>query len=190
MPAQPFLRKRREPASVKVAWRIILPILVFSIAGSIPSFADAPGDPQAVAENGGLWTAKDGSPTYRITKDGTVDWGTFIGYLRYNDTCMRCHGPDGEGSSYAPALVSSLKNINYSQFIADVAAGVKSVNTAQQLVMPAFANDKNVMCFITEIYSYLRARSTDALGRGRPQKNDPSPAGFDDASYKCLGIPQ
>ena len=175
---------------MKVDWRIILPILVFSIAGSIPSFADAPGDPQAVAENGGLWTAKDGSPTYRITKDGTVDWGTFIGYLRYNDTCMRCHGPDGEGSSYAPALVSSLKNINYSQFIADVAAGVTSVNTAQQLVMPAFANDKNVMCFITEIYSYLRARSSDALGRGRPQKNDPSPAGFDDASYKCLGIPQ
>ena len=175
---------------MKVDWRVILPVLVLSIAGSIAALADAPDDPQAVAETGGLWTAQDGSPTYRISKDKVVDWGTFIGYLRYNDTCMRCHGPDGEGSSYAPALLSSLKNINYSQFIADVAAGVKSVNTAQQLVMPAFGNDKNVMCFITEIYSYLRARSTGALGRGRPQNHDPSPAGFDDASYKCLGIPQ
>lgn len=175
---------------MKVDWRVILTILALSIMGSIASFAGSLGDPQPVAQNGGLWTAKDGSPTYRISKDGTVDWGTFIGYLRYNDTCMRCHGPDGEGSSYAPALGASLKNINYSQFIADVAAGVKSVNTAQQLVMPAFANDKNVMCFISEIYSYLRARSTGALGRGRPQKNDPSPAGFDEASYKCLGIPQ
>jgi hypothetical protein len=63
------------------------------------------------------------------------------------------------------------------------------VNTAQQLVMPAFGNDKNVMCFIQEIYTYLRARSTGALGRGRPQKHAPSPAGFDAASYKCLGIP-
>lgn len=175
---------------MKVDCRVILPVLVVSIAGSIASHADAPDNSRAVAETGGLWTAKDGSPTYRITKDEVVDWGTFIGYLRYNDTCMRCHGPDGEGSSYTPTLTASLKNINYSQFIADVAAGAKSVNTAQQLVMPAFANDKNVMCFITEIYSYLRARSTGALGRGRPQKNDPSPAGFDDASYKCLGIQQ
>jgi len=175
---------------VKGDWRVVFVALALSMAGSIASFADAPGDPQPVNQTGGLWTAKDGSPTYRISKDGTVDWGTFIGFLRYNDTCMRCHGPDGDGSSYAPALAKSLKAIDYSQFIADVAAGIKSVNTAQQLVMPALGDDKNVMCFISEIYSYLRARSTDALGRGRPEKHDPSPAGFDDASYKCLGIPQ
>ena len=171
-------------------WRVVFVALVLTVVGSMASFADAPGDPQPVTQTGGLWTAKDGSPTYRISKDGTVDWGTFIGFLRYNDTCMRCHGPDGDGSSYAPALAQSLKTIGYSQFIADVAAGIKSVNTAQQLVMPALGDDKNVMCFISEIYSYLRARSTDALGRGRPEKHDPSPAGFDDASYKCLGIPQ
>lgn len=175
---------------MKGDWRVILAALVLSIAGSIASFADSPDDLLPVTLTGGLWTTKDGSPTYRISKDGTVDWGTFIGYLRYNDTCMRCHGPDGEGSSYAPALTMPLRTMNYSQFIADVAAGIKSVNTAQQLVMPAFADDRNVMCFISEIYSYLRARSTDALGRGRPEKHDPSPAGFDDASYKCLGIPQ
>lgn len=175
---------------MKGDWRVILAALVLSVAGSIASFADSPDDLLPVTQTGGLWTTKDGSPTYRISKDGTVDWGTFIGYLRYNDTCMRCHGPDGEGSSYAPALTMPLRTMNYSQFIADVAAGIKSVNTAQQLVMPAFADDRNVMCFISEIYSYLRARSTDALGRGRPEKHDPSPAGFDDASYKCLGIPQ
>lgn len=175
---------------MKGDWRVILAALVLSVAGSIASFADSPDDLLPVTQTGGLWTTKDGSPTYRISKDGTVDWGTFIGYLRYNDTCMRCHGPDGEGSSYAPALTMPLRTMNYSQFIADVAAGIKSVNTAQQLVMPAFADDRNVMCFISEIYSYLRARSTDALGRGRPEKHGPSPAGFDDASYKCLGIPQ
>jgi hypothetical protein len=35
----------------------------------------------------------------------------------------------------------------------------------------------------------LRARSTGALGRGRPAKSAPEPAGFEAASYKCLGIP-
>jgi methanol metabolism-related c-type cytochrome len=175
---------------VKRRSRIILSALAFAIASSIAAFAAAPGDPAAVSQTGGLWTDKDGAPTYKIAKDGTVDWGTFVGYLRYSDNCLRCHGPDGAGSSYAPDLTQALKQINYSQFIADVAGGIKVVNTAQQLVMPAFAEDKNVMCFIQEIYSYLRARSTGALDRGRPQKNVAEPAGFEQASYKCLGIPE
>ena len=169
--------------------RSVLAALALVIAGGVAAdFAATPGNPQPVNQSGGLWTDKDGSPTYKIMKDGMVDWCTFIGYLRYNDTCMRCHGPDGMGSSYAPALAQSLNKIDYSLFIADVAAGIKTVNTAQQLVMPAFADDKNVMCFIQEIYSYLRARSTGALGRGRPAAHAPSPKGFDAASYKCLGI--
>jgi methanol metabolism-related c-type cytochrome len=174
---------------VKGLWRIVPATLALAVVCGIAAFAAGPGDPRPVNETGGLWTAKDGSPTYKIAKDGTVDWGTFIGYLRYNDTCMRCHGPDGAGSSYAPALTPVLSQIDYSQFIADAAAGIKSVNTAQQLVMPAFGEDKNVMCFIQEIYTYLRARSTGALGRGRPDKHAPEPAGFEAGSYKCLGIP-
>ncbi len=170
--------------------RLVIAALAFVTVGSIATLAAGPGDPKPVTESNGLWTDKDGAPTYNIAKDGTVDWGTFVGYLRYNDTCLRCHGPDGAGSSYAPDLTQSLRQISYSQFIADVAGGIKAVNTAQQLVMPPFAEDKNVMCFIQEIYSYVRARSTGALGRGRPAKTAPSPKGFDEASYKCLGIPQ
>jgi methanol metabolism-related c-type cytochrome len=165
-------------------------IFILSAFGGIVAFAAAPGDPKAVAQTNGLWTDKDGAPTYQIAKDGSVDFGTFIGYLRYNDTCLRCHGPDGSGSSYAPDLTQALKQIDYSQFIADVAGGIKSVNTAQQLVMPSFAADKNVMCFIQELYTYLRARSTDVVDRGRPTKHAAGPKGFDEASYKCLGIPQ
>jgi len=170
--------------------RIILSALAFVAASGIATFAAAPGDPKPVTEANGLWTDKDGAPTYNIGKDGAVDWGTFVGYLRYNDTCLRCHGPDGSGSSYAPDLTQALRQIGYAQFIADVAGGIKAVNTAQQLVMPSFAEDKNVMCFIQEIYSYLRARSTGVVGRGRPAKTAPEPKGFDEASYKCLGIPQ
>ena len=42
-------------------------------------------------------------------KDGKVDINTYNGYLYYGDQCMRCHGPDGAGSSYAPNLTQSLK---------------------------------------------------------------------------------
>src|ERR1700739_4881346 len=112
--------------------------LAFIAVGGIAAFAVGPGDPKPVSESGGLWTDKDGAPTYKVTKDGTVDWGTFIGYLRYSDSCLRCHGPDGAGSSYAPDLTQALQHITYSEFIADVAGGIKQVNTAQQLVMPSF----------------------------------------------------
>ena len=37
--------------------------------------------------------------------------------------------------------------------------------------MPAFADNKNVMCYLNDIYVYLRARSQDAIPRGRPAKH-------------------
>ncbi len=169
-------------------------ILLTGLAiGMICGAAAPPGGPanaKAVTETGGLWTDKDSVPTYHIAKDGTVDWGTFVGYLRYNSICLVCHGPDGSGSSYAPALADSVRHLTYAQFLATVAGGKRSVSASQDLVMPAEGMNKNVMCFINEIYSYLRARSTSALGRGRPEKHEPAPKGFNKVSYECLGIPQ
>ena len=53
--------------------------------------------------------------------------------------------------------------------------------------MPAFADNKNVMCYLNDIYVYLRARSTEAVGRGRPDKHAPKPPAFDAAEDKCMG---
>ena len=47
--------------------------------------------------------AADDPKPYKI-ENGNVDQGTYNGYRRYGKSCMRCHGPDGAGSSYAPAL--------------------------------------------------------------------------------------
>ncbi len=171
-----------------VTSRLVPIAFVVALGCGVAALAAAPGNPTPVKESGGIWTDKDGAPTFAIAKDGSVDWGTFVGFLRYNDACLRCHGPDGAGSSYAPDLTQALKGIDYAQFIAFVAGGIQAVNTAQQLVMPSFATDKNVMCFIQEIYAYLRARATGGLGRGRPSQHAPAPKGFDEASYKCLGI--
>ena len=45
--------------------------------------------------------------------------------------------------------------------------------------MPAFADNKNVMCYLDDIYVYLRARSQDAIPRGRPDKHEAKPPEFD-----------
>jgi hypothetical protein len=53
--------------------------------------------------------------------------------------------------------------------------------------MPAFADNKNVMCYLDDIYVYLRARSQDAIPRGRPPNHADKPAAFDEAETKCMG---
>jgi hypothetical protein len=68
-----------------------------------------------------------------------------------------------------------------------VVNGRQKVGAAQQQVMPAFGTNPNVMCYLDDMYIYLRARGADALGRVRPAKREPKPASFDKAEASCLG---
>lgn len=102
--------------------------------------------------------------------DGKVGMPTYNGYRRYDNSCLRCHGPDGAGSSYAPSLVDSLKQMDYEKFVSTVIYGKKDVSTSQQLVMPAFGEVEDVVNNLDDIYTYLKARSDGALGRGRPER--------------------
>ena len=108
---------------------------------------------------------------YKII-DGKVDAHTYNGYRRYGESCMRCHGPDGAGSSYAPALTNSLTHLTYDQFAEVVINGRKNVTTSADNVMPAFGTTVDVVTYLDDIYAYLKARSDGALGRGRPQRID------------------
>jgi methanol metabolism-related c-type cytochrome len=130
---------------------------------------------------------RNGDPTYKIAQDGTVDWYTYSGFRRYHSECHVCHGPNGGGSSFAPALKDSVKRIGYGDFLAVVAGGRKNVTTAQENVMPAFGENPNVMCYLDDIYIYLRARADDAVGRVRPAKHDDKPEAFAKAEDACMG---
>ncbi|MEJ2118562.1 MAG: c-type cytochrome, methanol metabolism-related [Alphaproteobacteria bacterium] len=138
-------------------------------------------------EDDGKFSTKDGDPTYNITKDGGVDWYTYSGFRRYHSDCHVCHGPEGLGSSYAPALVDSLKKLSYEDFATVVASGRQKVNAAQTSVMPAFGTNRNVMCYLDDIYAYLKARSDGALGRGRPRKHAPQPKSAKNYENECMG---
>jgi methanol metabolism-related c-type cytochrome len=122
-----------------------------------------------------------------LKPDGTVDWYTYSGYIRYHSECHVCHGPNGDGSSYAPALTDSLKTMSYGDFLGVVASGRKNVNTANENVMPAFGNNKNVMCVVDDIFVYLRARANDALGRVRPAKHEDKPEAAKKWTDSCFG---
>jgi methanol metabolism-related c-type cytochrome len=130
--------------------------------------------------------AADAKP-YKIEKDGTVDWATFNGYRRFNSICETCHGFDGVGSSFGPSLVDALKAMSHDQFVGIVANGKQDVNTAQDLKMPALGTNPNVMCYIDDIYTYLKARADGVVGRGRPPKHARKPQSATDAENSCMG---
>jgi methanol metabolism-related c-type cytochrome len=105
-----------------------------------------------------------------VVKDGKVDQHTYNGWRRYTESCLRCHGPDGSGSSYAPALTESLKTMSEDDFKEVVVNGRKNVTTSAENVMPAFGEVEDVMNYLDDIYGYLKARSDGVLGRGRPER--------------------
>ncbi|TJZ87389.1 c-type cytochrome, methanol metabolism-related [Paracoccus hibiscisoli] len=120
-------------------------------------------DMTPVEEMDGRWRNAEGIPTFNV-EDGVVDFATFNGFRRYHAECHVCHGPDGEGSTYAPALKNSVLRMDYYDFMQVVASGKQGTNS----VMPAFGTNKNVWCYIDDIYVYLLAHGTDTIGRGRP----------------------
>lgn len=135
----------------------------------------------------GKWETADGTPTYHIDDDGTVDWYTYSGFRRYHSECHVCHGPDGEGSTYAPGLIDSLKTMSYDDFLVTVAAGREVMAADKQSVMPALGDNANVMCYIDDIFVYLKARAEGVLPRGRPAKRADKPETARENEKRCFG---
>ena len=106
---------------------------------------------------------------YTIT-DGKVDKKTFNGWRRYTESCLRCHGPDGAGSSYADSLVDSAKHMTQDEFNEIVVNGRTNVNAASENVMPPFGEVEDVVSYLGDIWAYLKARADGAVGRGRPPR--------------------
>ena len=158
------------------------------VAANGVAVADGSGDPAAVKKSdSGEYCDKEGNPTYKISADGGVDWFTYSGYRRYHSECHVCHGPDGMGSTYAPALKDSLKTMSYADFLGVVASGRKNISTAAENVMPAFGTNPNVACYMDDLYVYLRARANDAWGRQRPAKHEDKNEAYTEAEDSCMG---
>ena len=136
-------------------------------------------------ENGRWYNAED-LPTFKV-QDGVVDYATFSGYRRYHSECHVCHGPDGEGSTYAPGLKDSVtKKMDYWEFMEIAASGKQDVGVAANLVMPAFGTNRNAWCYIDDIYVYLLARGTGAIPRGRPAEKEAKSDEFAAQETSCM----
>lgn len=155
-------------------------------AEAAPPASGLPPDTEAVTFENGRWYNAEGIPTFKV-EDGVLDYASFSGYRRYHAECHVCHGPDGEGSTYAPALKTSVMRVtDYWQFQEIVASGKQNVNASANQVMPAFGTNRNVWCYVDDIYTYLLARGTDAIPRGRPAKKAEKSPEFAALENSCM----
>ncbi|MGH6948418.1 MAG: c-type cytochrome, methanol metabolism-related [Kiloniellales bacterium] len=165
---------------------ILLVFLTGAVALSSPDTGWAQSGETEKSETGKYYDA-EGDPTYHVADDGTVDWYTYSGFRRYHSECHVCHGPDGLGSSFAPPLVHSMERMSYTDFAEVVVNGRENVNTANQSKMPAFGLNPNVMCYLEDIFIYLKARSEGAVGRGRPAKKEAKNDAAKAEEDSCMG---
>ncbi len=168
---------------------MLMAVAVVSGAGhaGLAQSADKPDNISVAYSEDGRYFTEDDVPTYNVADDGTIDWPSYSGFRRYHSECHVCHGPEGEGSSYAPALKNSAVDMDYYDFVDIVVNGRKKVNAAENSVMPAFGENPNVMCYLNDIYVYMKARGMDAIPRGRPSAKEAKSDVIREDENACLG---
>lgn len=119
----------------------------------------------------------------------------YVGWRVFQERCAACHGPDAQGSAYAPNLQPRLRDMGARRFVSLVltrydwsrpalqpgttagAAGkppsdstVDEVLLRRQgsLAMPAWQGEPQVSAHILDLYAYLSARAQGTQGPGRP----------------------
>lgn len=78
--------------------------------------------------------------------------------------------------------------MDYYDFVDVATNGRQKVGAADNSVMPAFGTNLNVMCYLDDIYVYLKARGMEAVPRGRPAKKDAKSDAIREAENACMGI--
>jgi methanol metabolism-related c-type cytochrome len=175
---------------MRIRATVTLAVALAALAVAMPAAAQTAAQAAPSADKTltpeGKWMTKAGDPTYNVQADGTVDWFVHSGFRRYHSECHVCHGPEGAGSTYAPALTESLKTMDYATFARIVASGQENVRFQGNSVMPALGDNKNVMCYLDDMYIYLKALSDGAIPNGRPKARVDKTKPQNDFENACL----
>ena len=119
---------------------------------------------RAEAQDSAYWEAY--KKTVEAGKRDTIPQNAYQGWKQYELNCSRCHGEYGLGTSFAPALIVSLKDggtvPDQTAFITVVCAG------RTEKGMPGWCALGLEMDKIQNMYAYLKLRADGKVGAGRP----------------------
>lgn len=100
-----------------------------------------------------------------VPKD-TIPQDAYSGWKQYELNCSRCHGEFGVGTTFAPALIASLKDggtiPDQGAFISVVCQGRKEKG------MPSWCEAGLEPDKMLNMYAYLKLRADGKVGGGRP----------------------
>lgn len=174
-------------------------LLLTSEAEAQDWWSDQPIDPSAhqnrvraaYSDDGRYFTEED-IPTFAIKRPvsaiisniAIVDYLTYSGFVVYHSHCQACHGSNGDGGSTAPRIKNSAVNLNYWDFYDVIVNGRQIIGNS---VMPSFGDNLNVMCYLNDIYVYLKARGMNAIPPGAPVRYEPKSMAFSEDEKRCFG---
>lgn len=120
---------------------------------------------------------------------------TYLGWRHFQANCARCHGNDATGTDKAPDLLPRVKGMSEARFVSTVlqryqwvvpSSEAGSESAARQALledvlrrrkgeslMPAWENEPTVKAHVLDLYAYLNARASGAVGPGRPPPQTP-----------------
>jgi mono/diheme cytochrome c family protein len=108
-------------------------------------------------------------PYHRPPRD-TVEVAVYKGWQQYSLQCARCHGEDGQGTSFAPSLLVALRPDGNApsreEFLSILTKGRedKGMPSATKLGLDSV--------YFDGMYQYLKGRSDGRLLGGRPARRE------------------
>jgi mono/diheme cytochrome c family protein len=101
----------------------------------------------------------------------TVEVPVYKAWQQYSLQCARCHGEDGQGTSFAPSLLVALRPDGHApsreEFLSILTKG------REEKGMPSAAKLGLDSVYFDGLYQYLKGRSDGRLHGGRPARREP-----------------
>jgi mono/diheme cytochrome c family protein len=106
-----------------------------------------------------------------LARQALPQGSALAGWQVFQDKCLQCHGPDATGTARAPSLLQRMQTVGLQQFgnlvLLRYDWGLPAGEKASP-AMPAWQTDPRVKTHVQDLYVYLSARSSGALGPGKP----------------------
>lgn len=113
---------------------------------------------------------KAGADPYHPAPRDTVEVALYRGWQQYSVHCARCHGEDGQGSSFAPSLLTGMRpggKAGTREEFMDILINGRTANG-----MPTAAKIGIDSLYFDGLYRYLQGRSEGRYHGGRPARQD------------------
>jgi mono/diheme cytochrome c family protein len=142
---------------------LVAPFALVAISGCAPA-TSRPRSAPSVASS-----ATPADPYHPPPRD-TVEVATYKGWQQFSLHCARCHGEDGQGTSFAPSLVHALRSDgdtpSREEFLHVLTEGRPDKG------MPSAAKIGIDSLYFDGLYEYLKGRSDGRLHGGRPARRE------------------